>query len=156
MLVNDQYPAIDQCSHRVTELLGHHLRDFETFLGTVATSLGTSGHFLVIRQRLAGSRTLVTTLRTAQRGVAREGALSGTQRGAHLAALCAVHTQMHALGVLLLPISDESRAVMEARIALHLAIRASRCALLQVCGVRTIRRERGPTHSEQGEGNGTQ
>ncbi len=140
----------------MTELLGHHLRHFETFLGTVATSLGTSGHFLVIRDRLAGSGTLVTTLRTAHRGVARKCALSGTQRGTHFAALCAVHTQVHALGVFLFPVSNESRAVMEATIALHLAIRARRCALLQVCGVWTIRRERGPTHSEQGEGNGTE
>ena len=46
--------------------------------------------------------------------------------------------------------------MMEARIALHLAIRARCSALLQVGGVRTIRRERRPTDSEQGEGNGTE
>lgn len=45
---------------------------------------------------------------------------------------------------------------MEAGIALHLAIRARRCTLLQVCGVRIIRRERRAAHSEQGEGDGTQ
>lgn len=45
---------------------------------------------------------------------------------------------------------------MEAGIALHLAIRAGRGALLQVIGVRTIRREHGAAHCEQGEGDGTQ
>ena len=75
---DDQQPVMHQCNQTKTQLL-RHLRHFEAFLGTVATSLGTSGHFLVIRDRLAGSGAIVTALCTAQRGMGREIALPSAQ-----------------------------------------------------------------------------
>lgn len=45
---------------------------------------------------------------------------------------------------------------MEARIALHRAIRARRGALLHVGGVRTVIRKGRAAHCEQGDGDGTQ
>ena len=102
----DQIPAKHLCLHMTTQLL-RHLRDFEAFLGTVAARLGACGHVLVIWHCFAGSGAILTALRTAQRGMGREIALPSAQRRAHLATVCAVHAQMHTLGMLLFSIRDE-------------------------------------------------
>ena len=138
-----------------TELLCH-LRHLEAFLGTAATRLGTGGHVLVIGHRFASGSTLVAALGTTLCSVRSEITFPSAQGRTHFAAFRAVHAEVHTLGVFLLPVSDESRAVMEATIALHLAIRAHGCTLLQVSSVRAIRRERSPTHSEQSQSNGTE
>ena len=129
------------------ELL-HHLRHVAAFLGAVAARLGTSGHLFVIGNFLAGGCTVVTTLGTTLRRYGGEITLSCAQRRAHFAALRAVHAEMHALGMFLFPLAHERCAVMEARIARHLAIRANACTLQHVGGVWTVGRERGRVHNE--------
>ena len=139
---------------RICESL-RHLRHRVAFLGTVAASLGASGHLLVIGDFLAGGCTVVTTFGTTFRRISGEHAFPSTQRRTQLAAIGAIHTAMHALGMILLPIGHERCAVMEARIASHLAIGADACALQHRSGVRTVGRERGRAHNEESQSHRT-
>lgn len=126
-----------------------------TLLGAGAASLGASGHFFVVGNLLAGDSTIVTTFRATFRGMGGEVALAGAQRRAHLAAIRAVHAEVHALGMFLFPLAHERRAVMEARVARHLAVSAGCCALQHHGGVRIVFRflggERGRAHDEEGQ-----
>ncbi len=136
----------------LVELL-RHLRHGVAFLGAVAASLGASGHLLVIGNFFAGGCTVVTTFGTTFRRISGEHAFPSTQRSAQLAAVGAIHTAVHALGMILLPIGYERCAVMEARIARHLAIRADGGALQHHGGMRAVFRrlgcERGHAHDKQ-------
>jgi hypothetical protein len=77
------------------------------------------------------------------------------QRRAHFAALRAVHTEVHALGMFLFPLAHERCAVMEARIASHLAIGADACALQHHGGVWIVGRERRRAHDEESQSHRT-
>lgn len=96
-----------------------HLCHFAAFLGTCTASLCTSGHLLVVSDFLAGGGTVVTALGTTFGGMSRHRTLSCAESRAHSAAVSTIHAAMHARGVFLLPVADERRAVMEARIALN-------------------------------------
>ena len=98
-----------------------HLCHFAAFLGTCAASLGTGGHLLVVSDFLAGGGTVVTALGTTFAGMSRHRTLSCAERRAHFAAVSTIHTEMHACGMFFLPVGHECCAVMEARIAGHLA-----------------------------------
>ena len=139
---------------RVSTLL-QHLHHLVTLLGAGAARLGASGHLFVIGKFLAGDSTIVTTFGATLRSMGGEVALPGAQRRAHLAAIRAVHAEVHALGMFLFPFADERRAVMEARVARHLAVSAGCCALQHHGGVRVVFRflggERGRAHDEEGQ-----
>jgi hypothetical protein len=136
-------------------VLLHHLQHVATFLGAGAARLGASDHLFVIGKLLAGGSTLVTTLGTTFCRWDGELALPCAQRRAHFAALRAVHTKMHAPGILLFAVTHERCAVMEARIALNLAIGADGSAFQHVGSVRIVfrflGRERGHAHNEQSQ-----
>ena len=139
---------------RFRELL-RHLRHRVTFLGAVAASLGASGHLLVIGDFLTGGCTVVTTFGTTFRRISGEHAFPSTQRRAQFAAFCAIHTAVHALGMVLFPIGHERCAVMETRITRHLAISADACALQHHGGVWTVGRERGRAYDEESQSHRT-
>lgn len=133
--------------HENVRLL-HHLRHCEAFFGALAARLCACDHLLVVRHFLAGGSALFTTFGATLCCNTRESALSSAQGRAHLAALGAIDTEMHALGVILFPLAHERSAVMEARIALNLAIRTHGRALQQVSRVGTVIRDRGRTRHE--------
>ena len=96
-----------------------HLCHLAAFLGTCAASLGTGGHLLVVGDFLAGGGTVVTAFGTTFGGMSRHRTLSCAERRAQSTAVSTIHAAKHACGVFLLPVADERRAVMEARIALN-------------------------------------
>ena len=158
-LTKHQNPALQQSSHLTTELL-HHLHHVATFLGAGAARLGAGGHVFVIGKLLAGGSTLVATFGATLRRSGGKLALPCAQRRAHFAALRAVHTKMHAPGMLFFAVTHEGCAVMEARIALNLAIGTGGCALQHMGRVRTVfrclAREHGRACDEESQSHRTQ
>ena len=96
-----------------------HLCHFAALFGASAASFGTGGHLLVVGHFLAGGGTVVTALGTTFGCMSRHRALTCAELRAQLAAIGAIHAEMHACCMILLPVTHEQRAVMEARIALN-------------------------------------
>lgn len=132
-----------------------HLHHLVTLLGAGAARLGASGHLFVAGNLLAGGSTLLTTFGATLRSRRGEVALAGAQRRAQLAAIRAVHAEVHALGMFLFSLPHERRAMMEARVAHNLAVSAGCCALQHHDGVRVVFRflggDRGHADDEEGE-----
>jgi len=104
--------------------------------GAVPARLGAVRHVFVVLELLALRRACVASLRTSIASRDRERALPRGQFGCERAVLRAIHAGVHRLDVLFSPFRDESRAVVEARIAGYLAIGAHFGALDEVLVMR--------------------
>jgi hypothetical protein len=107
------------------QMLDHGAAGF----GTVSARLGAIRHVFVILELLAFLRACVARLRAPVTSRGRKRTLTCGQLGREGTVLGTIDTGVHRLDVLFFSVRDESRAMVEARIAGHLAISARLGAL---------------------------
>jgi hypothetical protein len=95
---------------------------------------------LVIREFFAIQSARVTAFRTALAGGAGELTLTGAEGCRQLAAIRAIDARVHCLCVILVSLGDQLAAVLEAHVALKLAIRTRLGTFHKVLVVRIVGR----------------
>ena len=121
-------------------LASQMLEHLPTRLRTLATFFGANRHRFVIRELFASRRALIATLGAALARRSGQRAVTRRQARGQLAAIAAVNAEVHALRVLLFAIGHQRRTMMEAHVALDLALRAGFGALHEVISVRVFGR----------------